>query len=183
MADLAPFESSENMKNVTIYTDGGCKGNPGPGGWGVVLIYGETVKTLCGGEADSTNNRMELMAAISALEALKAPCNVIVFADSKYVIDGITQWIKGWKARGWKTASKDPVKNVELWQRLEAATQRHKINWRWVRGHQGVEYNELADQLASEGMQPFIGVHKSFAAETTAAVQASLTPSMSHENL
>ncbi|MHA7833025.1 MAG: ribonuclease HI [Algiphilus sp.] len=141
------------MKTVEIYTDGACRGNPGPGGWGAVLRHGAHEKTLCGGEAETTNNRMELMAAIQALEALKSPCEVTLYTDSVYVRNGITEWLDGWRRRGWKTASKQPVKNRELWQRLDAAAQRHRIDWRWVRGHSGNAGNEHADQLANQGLE------------------------------
>jgi ribonuclease HI len=135
-------------KHVQIYTDGACSGNPGPGGWGAILVHGEVEKELSGGEDDTTNNRMEMMAAIVALEALKSPCQVDVYTDSTYVQKGMMEWLKGWKARGWKTADKKPVKNADLWQRLEAAAARHEVRWHWVRGHDGHEYNERADQLA-----------------------------------
>lgn len=138
------------MNEVVIYTDGACKGNPGPGGWGAVLRFGEVERDLSGGEAHSTNNRMEMMAAIVALETLTRPCNVILTTDSVYVRDGITKWIHGWKKNGWRTASKKPVANAELWQRLDAATARHQIDWRWVKGHAGDPDNERADQLASD---------------------------------
>ncbi|WP_421718512.1 ribonuclease HI [Algiphilus sp.] len=141
------------MKTVEIYTDGACRGNPGPGGWGAVLRHGAHEKTLCGGEAETTNNRMELMAAIQALEALKSPCEVTLYTDSVYVRNGITEWLDGWRRRGWKTASKQPVKNRELWQRLDAAAQPHRIDWRWVRGHSGNAGNEHADQLANQGLE------------------------------
>lgn len=140
---------------VIIHTDGGCSGNPGPGGWGAVLQYNGHVKQLKGGQAQTTNNRMELTAAIEALNSLKRACTVELHTDSKYVKDGLTGWIHGWKKNGWKTAAKKPVKNVELWQALDEAVQRHKINWHWVKGHAGDEMNELADQLATEGMAPF----------------------------
>ena len=143
------------MKQVEIFTDGACSGNPGPGGWGAILRYGETERELSGGEDHTTNNRMELMAAISALEALKTPCKVILNTDSNYLKDGITKWIKNWKRNGWRTASKDPVKNAELWQRLEAALGRHEIHWKWVKGHAGHAENERADELARMGMAPF----------------------------
>lgn len=133
---------------VVIYTDGACSGNPGPGGWGAILTYGAHEKELKGGEPHTTNNRMELMAAISALEALKKPSEVELHTDSKYVHDGISQWIHGWKRNGWKTSDKKPVKNVDLWQRLDQAMQRHDVHWRWVRGHAGHEMNERADRLA-----------------------------------
>jgi ribonuclease HI len=141
------------LKNVIIYTDGACRGNPGPGGWGAILLYGDKEKELCGGEPETTNNRMELMAAIVALETLNSPCQVVLTTDSKYVMDGITQWMANWKKRGWKTASKQPVKNVDLWQRLDAAVQRHDIDWRWVKGHSGHPGNERADALANRGIE------------------------------
>lgn len=145
------------MKNsVEIYTDGACRGNPGPGGWGVSLRYNGRQKDMHGGELRTTNNRMELMAAITGLEALTRPCKVKLYTDSKYVLDGITKWIDGWKKRGWKTASKQPVKNVELWQRLDAATGQHEISWIWVKGHAGDEGNELADQLANRGIDEML---------------------------
>ena len=145
------------MNSVIIHTDGACSGNPGPGGWGAVLHYGDTVKELKGGAPLTTNNQMELTAAIEALTALKRPCEIELHTDSNYVKDGLTKWIHGWKKNGWRTADKKPVKNVELWQALDAATQRHKINWHWVKGHAGDEMNERADQLANEGMEPFKG--------------------------
>ena len=139
--------------HVIIHTDGACKGNPGPGGWGAVLqAGGGHEKELWGGEANTTNNRMELMAAIMALEALKRPCKVELHTDSKYVMQGITEWMRGWKARGWITADKKPVKNADLWQRLDAARLRHDVKWRWVKGHAGHELNERADQLANRGV-------------------------------
>ena len=141
------------MKKITIYTDGACKGNPGPGGWGVLLEYNGRQKTMHGGEPLTTNNRMERMAAISALETLREACEVTLFTDSKYVMQGLTEWLPGWKARGWKTASKQPVKNQDLWERLDAAVQRHKIEWRWVKGHAGDPGNEMADQLANQGIE------------------------------
>lgn len=143
------------MKQVEIYTDGACSGNPGPGGWGAILRYGDKEKELSGGEADTTNNRMELMAAIEALNALKVPCKVDLFTDSSYVKDGITKWIHNWKRKGWKTADNKPVKNVELWQALEAALQRHEVELHWVKGHAGHPENERADELARSGMEPF----------------------------
>ena len=136
--------------HVIIATDGACKGNPGPGGWGALLRMGTTEKELFGSEADSTNNRMELMAAIKALEALTKPCRVTLSTDSSYVKDGITKWIFGWQRNGWKTANKKPVKNVELWQALLAATAPHEIEWRWVKGHAGDPDNERVDKLASD---------------------------------
>lgn len=139
--------------HVIIHTDGACKGNPGPGGWGAVLqAGGGHEKELWGGEPNTTNNRMELMAAIMALEALKRPCKVELHTDSKYVMQGITEWMRGWKARGWLTADKKPVKNADLWQRLDAARLRHDVKWRWVKGHAGHELNERADQLANRGV-------------------------------
>ncbi|MCK5771676.1 ribonuclease HI [Algiphilus sp.] len=141
------------MKTVEIYTDGACRGNPGPGGWGAILHYGGREKELCGGEAGTTNNRMELMAAIAALEALREPCTVTLYTDSTYVRNGITEWMAGWRRRGWKTADRKPVKNRELWQRLDAATERHSIDWRWVRGHDGNPGNERADALANQGLE------------------------------
>ena len=141
------------MKHIIIYTDGACKGNPGPGGWGAILKFGAHEKDLYGYEPETTNNRMELMAVIAALEALKEPCKVELHADSQYVLKGITEWIGGWKARGWKTADKKPVKNNDLWKRLDAATIRHKITWRWVKGHAGNEMNERADQLANRAIE------------------------------
>ena len=139
--------------HVIIHTDGACKGNPGPGGWGAVLqAGGGHEKELWGGEPNTTNNRMELMAAIMALEALKRPCRVELHTDSKYVMQGITEWMRGWKARGWLTADKKPVKNADLWQRLDAARARHDVKWRWVKGHAGHELNERADQLANRGV-------------------------------
>ena len=137
---------------VTIYTDGACRGNPGPGGWGAILISGEHEKEVCGGELATTNNRMELMAAIQALEALKKPCKVELHTDSQYLRTGITEWLPGWKARGWKTAAKAPVKNDDLWKRLDTARLRHQVDWRWVKGHAGHPMNERADGLARQGM-------------------------------
>ena len=138
---------------VLIYTDGACSGNPGPGGWGAVLISGEHERELCGGEPATTNNRMELMAAIQALEALNKPCKVELHTDSQYVMKGISEWIHGWKKRGWLTADKKPVKNDDLWRRLDQARLRHQVDWRWVKGHAGHELNEHADALARQGMQ------------------------------
>ena len=141
---------------VVIYTDGACSGNPGPGGWGAILMSGTHRKELTGGEAHTTNNRMELTAAIEALEALKRPSHVDLHTDSEYVRNGILTWIDGWKANGWRTSAKKPVKNVELWQRLDAARQRHEVRWHWVKGHAGHTENERADELAREGMRPFL---------------------------
>jgi ribonuclease HI len=139
------------MDKVEIFTDGACKGNPGPGGWGAWLKAGEHEKEICGGEANTTNNRMELMAVIEALTALSRPCKVVLHTDSQYVQKGISEWIHGWKKRGWKTAAKEPVKNADLWQALDAAQARHQVEWRWVRGHAGHVGNERADQLANRG--------------------------------
>jgi ribonuclease HI len=140
---------------VSIWTDGACSGNPGPGGWGAILVYKGHEKELKGGEAFTTNNRMELMAAISALEALKRPAIVDFHTDSQYLRQGIMGWIEGWKRNGWRTADRQPVKNADLWQRLDAAAKRHEIAWHWVRGHAGTMGNERADELAREGMKPF----------------------------
>jgi ribonuclease HI len=137
---------------VVVYTDGACKGNPGPGGWGAIMLYGDKKKEICGGEAHTTNNRMELMGAIMALEALNKPCKVELHTDSQYVMKGVTQWIHGWKARGWRTADKSPVKNDDLWKRLDAARNRHEVDWRWVKGHAGHPLNERADELANQGL-------------------------------
>ncbi len=142
---------------VVIYTDGACRGNPGPGGWGAVLISGAREREICGGELATTNNRMELMAAIQALEALNRPCEVELHTDSQYVKKGISEWLAGWKAKGWKTASKEPVKNDDLWKRLDAARARHTVSWRWVKGHAGHELNERADGLARKGMLETLG--------------------------
>ncbi len=140
------------LKSVQIFTDGACRGNPGPGGWGVLLRYGTNEKESYGYQAETTNNQMELMAAIQALESLKHACDVTLTTDSKYVIQGITEWIKGWKAKGWKTASKKPVKNKQLWQRLEQAVKPHTIDWQWVKGHSGHEENERVDELANKAI-------------------------------
>ncbi|MDE0058967.1 MAG: ribonuclease HI [Defluviicoccus sp.] len=137
---------------VDIFTDGACSGNPGPGGWGVLLRHGASEKELCGGAAATTNNRMELLAAIKAIEALKRPSRVRLHTDSVYLRDGITRWIRGWKANGWKTAAKKPVKNVDLWKRLDALAAGHEIDWRWVKGHAGHPDNERADALARNGL-------------------------------
>ena len=141
------------LPKVIIHTDGGCLGNPGPGGWAAVLESAGRRKELSGGEPDTTNNRMELLAAIEALNALKKPCAVELHTDSQYVRNGITKWIHGWKKNGWKTSAKQPVKNEELWRALDEATQRHSITWRWVKGHAGVDDNERCDQLAGEAMR------------------------------
>ncbi|MCI5105767.1 MAG: ribonuclease HI [Pseudomonadales bacterium] len=135
-----------------MFTDGACRGNPGPGGWGVLLRYGEVEKTLYGGEQHTTNNRMELMAVIKGLEALKKPCKLKITSDSKYVLGGITEWMPNWKKRNWKTASKKPVQNVDLWQQLDALVSQHDIEWNWVKGHSGHPENELADELANRGI-------------------------------
>jgi ribonuclease HI len=139
-------------KTVEIYTDGACRGNPGPGGWGVLLISGGRSRTLHGGVPETTNNRMELTAAIEALNALRGRQDVILYTDSKYVMDGIREWLPNWKKRGWKTAARKPVKNQDLWQLLDAATERHAITWKWVRGHDGNPGNEAADALANRGI-------------------------------
>ncbi|MGQ0586421.1 MAG: ribonuclease HI [Gammaproteobacteria bacterium] len=140
------------MKPVVIYTDGACRGNPGPGGWGAVLRYNGSERRLHGGETQTTNNRMELMAAIQALETLKEPCKVKLHTDSSYVLQGLTDWLPRWRKRNWKTADKKPVKNQDLWQRLDTAASRHHVEWKWVKGHSGDEGNELADQLANRGV-------------------------------
>ncbi len=137
---------------IVIYTDGACSGNPGPGGWGARLEYGKRIKELKGGALDTTNNRMELMAAISALAALKRPSRVVLFTDSRYIKGGITEWMRRWKENGWRTSAKKPVKNQDLWQQLDAVVSRHEIDWRWVKGHAGNPGNERADQLARAGM-------------------------------
>tara|TARA_B100001063_G_C16504720_1_gene423831 strand:+ start:13 stop:450 length:438 start_codon:yes stop_codon:yes gene_type:complete len=138
--------------HVEIYTDGACRGNPGKGGWGVLLRFGEAEKTLYGGEELTTNNRMELTAVIKGLAALNKPCSVLVTTDSKYVLSGMTEWMPNWKKRNWKTASKKPVLNVDLWQQLDAQVQQHEVSWEWVKGHSGHLENELADQLANQGI-------------------------------
>lgn len=147
------------MNEVVIYTDGACKGNPGPGGWGAWLKSGSTEKDLFGGELNTTNNRMELTAVIEGLAALKRPCKVLLYLDSQYVRKGITEWIRGWKAKGWVTASKEPVKNVELWKRLDTLVNEggHQIEWRWVKGHSGDPGNERADMLANKGVDKALG--------------------------
>ena len=138
---------------VVIYTDGACSGNPGPGGWGAILTAGANEREICGGEAHTTNNRMEMTAALRALEALKRPCRVELHTDSQYLRQGITEWLAGWKSRGWKTADKKPVKNEDLWRELDAARARHQVSWRWVKGHAGHPMNERADALARRGLQ------------------------------
>lgn len=141
------------MKHIEVFTDGACKGNPGPGGWGALLRFNGHEKSLYGGEANTTNNRMELTAAIEALRAVKERCIIDLTTDSQYVRQGITEWISSWKARGWKTASKQPVKNVDLWQQLDALIQQHEVRWHWVKGHSGHRENEIADQLANQGIE------------------------------
>lgn len=148
---------------VDIFTDGACSGNPGPGGWGAILRFGDTEKELSGGEQLTTNNRMELLAAIEGLGALKRPCSVHLHSDSQYLRDGITKWIHGWKRNGWRTADKKPVKNAELWQRLDAERERHEVSFHWVRGHAGHPENERADALARAGMEPFKKARRSAA--------------------
>ncbi len=140
------------VKGVEIFTDGACKGNPGPGGWGALLRFGKIEKSLCGGEKDTTNNRMELMAAIEGLAALTEPCEVKLTTDSQYVRKGITEWITNWKKNNWKTAAKKPVKNSDLWQRLDEESKRHDITWLWIKGHSGHRENEIADELANKGI-------------------------------
>jgi ribonuclease HI len=156
---------TERSRIVEVFTDGACSGNPGPGGWGAVLRWNQHERELSGGEADTTNNRMELMAAIQALESLKRPCRVRLSTDSNYLKEGITRWIHDWKRRGWKTADKKPVKNLDLWQRLERATERHEIEWAWVRAHAGHPENERADALARAGIVT-LGGHRRRRIET-----------------
>lgn len=144
------------MKQVTIYTDGACRGNPGPGGWGAVLQYGEHQRELYGAEPDTTNNRMELTAALRALEALREPCEIDLTTDSEYLRKGITEWLPGWKKRNWKTADRKPVKNADLWQALEQAAARHLVRWHWVKGHSGHNGNEQADMLANRGIDELL---------------------------
>ncbi len=146
------------MTDVTIYTDGACKGNPGPGGWGAWLRCGPHEKELCGGEANTTNNRMELLAVIESLATLKRRCKVAIYTDSAYVQNGITTWIHGWKRKGWRTAGGQAVKNADLWQRLDALAQQHDVAWHWVKGHAGDPGNEHADALANRGVAPFLNV-------------------------
>lgn len=150
-------EPKSALKEVTIYTDGACSGNPGPGGWGALLRFGDVEKELCGGEAETTNNRMELRAAIESLNAIKFRCKIDLHTDSSYVKNGITQWLAGWKAKGWKTAAKKPVKNQDLWVALDEARLRHDLSWHWVKGHAGHPDNEKADELARRGMEPYKG--------------------------
>ncbi len=148
---------SDDKPRVTIYTDGACSGNPGPGGWGAILIFGDHRKEMCGGARATTNNQMELTAAIEGLDALKFPTVVDLHTDSTYVRDGITKWIHGWKRNGWKTAAKKPVKNADLWKKLDAAQKRHEISWHWVKGHAGHPENERADELARQGIAELDG--------------------------
>jgi ribonuclease HI len=148
------------MNDVEIYCDGACRGNPGPGGWGALLRSGGHEKRLYGSAPQTTNNRMELMGAIEALAALRKPCRVTVWTDSEYVKKGMTEWLAGWKARGWKNSAKQPVKNAELWQRLETEAARHEVDWRWVKGHAGHEGNEIADQLANQAIDEMLAVNK-----------------------
>lgn len=147
--------SNVHRDRVDIYTDGACSGNPGPGGWGALLVHNGVEKTICGGEKETTNNRMEMTAAIEALKALKRPCNIHLHTDSSYLRDGITKWIHGWKKNGWRTADKKPVKNQDLWLELETQLERQQVTWHWVRGHAGHTENERADALANQGMAPF----------------------------
>ncbi len=144
------------MKEITLFTDGACRGNPGPGGWGVLLRFGQHEKELCGGEFNTTNNRMELTAAIQGLVALKEPCQVQVYTDSRYLRDGISEWLPGWKRRGWRTADRSPVKNADLWQALDALCQQHQVTWHWVRAHAGHPENERADRLANRGIDDLL---------------------------
>ncbi len=139
--------------DVQIYTDGACSGNPGPGGWGALLRYNDVEKTISGGEARTTNNRMEMLAAVNALESLKRPCRVTLTTDSQYLMKGITEWIKNWKRRGWQTAAKKPVKNADLWRRLDELTSRHEVKWKWVKGHNNHKENEQVDSLAREALK------------------------------
>jgi ribonuclease HI len=150
--------SSESVTKVEIYTDGACRGNPGPGGWGALLISGEIRKELSGAETDTTNNRMELMAAIEALRALKRPVHATLYTDSKYVCTGIEEWLPNWKKRDWRTADRKPVKNVDLWKALDEARGPHKVNWRWVKGHAGNVGNEHVDALANAAIDAMLGV-------------------------
>lgn len=147
------MSETASAPKVVVYTDGACKGNPGPGGWGVWMVSGQHEKEMWGGQTSTTNNRMELTAVIEALGVLKRPCEVVVYTDSEYVRKGITEWISGWKRRGWKTADNKPVKNADLWQALEAAAGRHRVDWRWVKGHAGDPGNERADALANRGVR------------------------------
>ena len=147
------------MQRVEVFSDGACRGNPGPGGWGALLRFGEVEKELCGGEPETTNNRMELMAAIRALEALKRPCQVVITTDSQYVRKGMTEWLEGWKARNWRTAARKPVRNQDLWQRLDELVGQHQVEWHWVRGHTGHPGNERADTLANRGLDEMLAAN------------------------
>jgi len=144
------------MKKIDIYTDGACRGNPGPGGWGALLIYKDADKAIYGGEIDTTNNRMEMTAIIEALKIVKMDCNITLYTDSKYVMDGITKWLSNWKKKGWITSKKKPVKNKDLWQILEESISKHNIEWQWVKGHAGIPGNEKADELANQGIDELI---------------------------
>jgi len=144
------------MKKIDIYTDGACRGNPGPGGWGALLIYKDADKAIYGGEIDTTNNRMEMTAIIEALKIVKMDCNITLYTDSKYVMDGITKWLPNWKKKGWITSNKKPVKNKDLWQILEESISKHNIEWQWVKGHAGIPGNEKADELANQGIDELI---------------------------
>lgn len=175
------------MKAVVIHTDGGCEGNPGPGGWAAVLRHGESIREISGGELATTNNRMELRAAIEGLNALKEPCAVELFTDSEYLRNGITQWIKGWQARGWITKDKKPVKNADLWRELDSACARHRVTWGWLKGHAGHADNERCDVLAGEAIQQIRRQHSAvdlqaalqqFKAATNTAPVAAHTPSL-----
>ena len=146
------------MKPVALYTDGACRGNPGPGGWGAVLVYGEVEREYCGGEPDTTNNRMEMLAVIKGLQVLTEGCAVTVTTDSKYVLQGVTQWMPNWKKNGWRTAARKPVKNVDLWQQLDETLQAHDVSWEWVKGHAGHPRNEQADALANRGIDQMMGL-------------------------
>ena len=146
----------KSFSNVEIYTDGACRGNPGPGGWGASLRFNEHRKDLYGAEAETTNNRMELMAVIQGLNSLSRSCSVRIYTDSKYVLNGVTQWLSNWKKNGWKTAARKPVKNVRLWQQLDAALEKHQVDWKWVKGHSGDEGNECADALANQGIDEML---------------------------
>jgi ribonuclease HI len=167
---------NDRLQHVTIHTDGACSGNPGPGGWAAILTFGNLEKELFGGAPDTTNNRMELMAAISALEALKRRSRVDLHTDSKYVQDGISKWIHNWKRNGWKTADKKPVKNGDLWQRLDAAVAHHQVDWHWVKGHAGHDLNERADELARQGIAEVRERGAPFSAEVQALAPAELPP-------
>ena len=160
MTDTPPPITPPELTKVEIATDGACKGNPGPGGWGALIRSGGTEKELSGGEKMTTNNRMELMAAIEGLRALKRPCRVTLSTDSRYVMDGLTKWIKGWQKNGWKTAAKQPVKNADLWQQLDEQVNRHEVKWQWVRGHNGHPGNERADDLANRGVDEVRGMRQ-----------------------